>query len=109
VEDRDRQRQGQVEVQRALPRLTGGLQPQLALALGGGARLGGQQFRVDVRCFPATARRPAQRGAIRSSVLTEQQVIRLMLDYLAGLEAERLRARVPPAVRGSPPLSLAWM
>jgi hypothetical protein len=48
VEDRDRlgQRDRQVEEQRALPGLLDGLGAELALALGGGVRLGSQQLRV---------------------------------------------------------------
>jgi hypothetical protein len=61
-------------------------------------RFGGQQVRVDVRCLPAAARRPIQRRAVRGFVLAEEQVVWFALDYLAGLEAERLRARVPPAM-----------
>ena len=34
--------------------------------------------------------------------LAEQQVVRSALDYLAGLEAECLRARTPPAARRFP-------
>ena len=46
VEDRDAlgQRQGQVEEQRALPGFLDGLGAELALALGGGVRLGGEQL-----------------------------------------------------------------
>ena len=64
VEDRDAlgQRQRQVEEQRALPGLPDGLGPQLALAFGGGVRLGGQQLRVQVGGFAAAVRRPAQPG-----------------------------------------------
>ena len=71
MEDRDRlgQRNRQVEEQRALPGLPGGFDPQLVPALGGGVRLGGQQPGVDVRGFPAVARRPAQRGAVRGFAL----------------------------------------
>ena len=108
MEDRDAlgQRQGQVEEQRALPGLPDGLGPQLALALGGGVRLGGQQLRVQVGGFPAAVRRPAQLGAIRRLALAEQQVVRLALDPLAGLEAEGPRARAPPpAGRFSPGLA----
>ena len=51
VEDRDRlgQRQGQVEEQGALPGPADSLGPQLAPALGGGVRLGGQQLRCTGR------------------------------------------------------------
>ena len=101
VEDRDRlgQRQGQVEEQRALPGLLDGLGPQLAFAFGGGVRLGGQQLRVQVGGFAATTRRPAQLGAVGGLALAEQQVIRLALDHLAGLQAKSPRAGAPPAAR----------
>jgi hypothetical protein len=99
IEDRDRlrHRQGQVEEQRALPRLTGGLQPEFAFPLGGRVRLGGQQTRVDVRSFPASAERPAQLRAVEGLAPLEQQVVRFPLDDLAGFEAERFRGRAPPA------------
>jgi hypothetical protein len=98
VEDRDRlrHRQGQVEEQRALPRLPGRLQPQLTFPLGGRVRLAGQQQCVDVRGLPAIAGVPAQRCAVWGLVLPEQQVVRFPLDHLARLEAERLRGRAPP-------------
>ena len=104
VEDRDRlrQRQGQVEEQRALPRLPGRLQPQHALALAGGVRLGGQQPGVDAGGFPAVARGPAQRRAVGGLPLAEQQVIRLPLDHLTRLKAQGLRTRPPPAARRLP-------
>ena len=108
MEDRDRlgQRQGQVEEQRALPGLLDGLGPQFALAFGGGVRLGGQQLRVHVGGFPAVARGPAELGAVGGLALAEQQVIRLALDPLAGLEAEGFRAGAPPAAgRLSPALA----
>jgi hypothetical protein len=89
--------QGQVQEQRALPSLPGGLQPQLTLALGDGIRFGGQQPGVDVGGLPATAGRRAQLGAVGRLVLAEQQVIRLPLDYPALLEADCLRARTPPS------------
>ena len=99
VEDRDRlgQRDRQVEEQGALPGLLGGFGAQFALAFGGGVRLGGQQRGVQVGGFAAVARGPAQRGAVRGLALAEQQVVRLALDSLAGLEAERLGAGSPPA------------
>ena len=112
VEDRDRlgQRHGQVEEQGALPGLLGGFDPQLVLAVGGGVRLGGQQPGVQVRGFPAAVRRPAQRGAIGSLALAEQQVVRLALDRLAVLEAERFARLGPTSGQAAlPPLSLAWM
>ena len=63
MEDRDRlgQRDGQVEEQRALPGLLGGLEPQLAPAFGGGVRLGGQQLRRTRRrlCGRRSAACPA--------------------------------------------------
>jgi len=101
VEDRDGlgQRDRQVEEQRALPGLPGGFDPQLMLAPGGGVRLGGQQLRVQVGGLAAAIGRPAQRGAVGSLALAEEQVVRLALDPLAGLEAERFRAGAPPAAR----------
>ena len=99
VEDRDRlgQRNRQVEEQGALPGPADSLGPQFALALGGGVRLGGQQLRVQVGGFPPAARRPAELAAVRGLALAEQQLVRLALDPLAGLEAEGLRSRAPPA------------
>jgi hypothetical protein len=64
-------------------------------------RLGGQQPGVQVSGFPAAARRPAQCGAAGSPALAEQQVIRLALDHLAGLEPERLGARAHHRPGGS--------
>ena len=89
-----------------MPGLLGGFDPQFVLAVGGGVRLGGQQPGVQVRGFPAAVRRPAQWGAVGSLALAEQQVVRLALDPLAMLEAERFRARAPPAAgRLSPALA----
>ena len=69
-------------------------------------RLGGQQLRVQVGGFPAAVRGPAELGAVGGLALAEQQVIRLALDPLARLEAERFRARAPPpAGRFSPALA----
>jgi hypothetical protein len=101
MEDRDRlgQRNRQVEEQWALPGLLDGLGPELALALDGGVRLGGQQLRVQVGGFAAVARRPAQLGAIGGLPLAEQQVVRLALDPLAGLQAKSPRTGSPPAAR----------
>ena len=101
VEDRDRlgQRQGQVEEQGTLTGLLDSFGPQLALAFGGGMRLGGQQLRVQVSGFTAIARRPAQLGAIRGLALAEQQLIRLALDHLARLQAKSPRTGTPPAAR----------
>ena len=82
VEDRDRlrQRQGQVEVQRALPGLAGGFGPQFVLAFGGGVRLGGQQAGVDAGGVLPAAGRPAELGAVGCLALAEQQVVRSALD-----------------------------
>ena len=101
VEDRDRlgQRHGQVEEERALAGLLDGLGAELAFALGGGVRLGGQQLRVQVGSFAATVRRPAQPGSIRSFTLAEEQIVRFALDRLAGFEAKGPGARAPPAAR----------
>jgi hypothetical protein len=101
VEDRDRlrQRQGQVEVQRALAGLTGGFGPQFVLAFGGCVWLGGQQPGVDAGGVLPAARRPAELGAVWCFAFAEQQVVRFALDYLAVLEAECPRARAPPAAR----------
>ena len=87
VEDGDRfgQGQGQVEKQRALAGLPDGLGAELALALGGGVRLGGQELGVEVGCFAAVGGRPAELGAVGGLARTEQQVIGFTLDYLAGL------------------------
>ena len=99
VEDRDGlgERNRQVEEQRALPGLLDGFGPQFAAAFGGGVRLGGQQRGVQVSGFSAIARGPAKSGAVRGLALAEQQVVRLALDRLAGLEAEGLDAWTPPA------------
>ncbi len=105
VENRDRlrQRDRQVKEQRALPGLLGRLDPELALAVGGGVRLGGQQLRVQVGGFATAVWRPAQLGAVRGLALAEQQVIRLALDHLARLEAKSFGAWTPPeAGRFSP-------
>ncbi len=103
VEDRDRlgQRDRQVEEQRALAGLPGGLDPQFGAALGGGVRLGGQQLRGQVGGFAAVARWAAELGAVGSFTLAEQQVIRFALDPLAIVEAQRFWRRGPtsaPAV-----------
>ena len=58
--------------------------------------LGREQQLVDVSCFPAAVRVPAELGAIGRLAFAEQQVVRLALDPLARLEAERFRARAPP-------------
>ena len=72
-------------------------------------RLGCEQQLVHVGGFPAGIRVPAELGAIGRLALTEQQVIRLALDPLAGLETDGLRARAPPPAGWFSPLSLAWM
>jgi hypothetical protein len=101
VEDRDRlgQRDRQVEEQRALPGLPDSLGPQLALALGSGVRLGGQQLGVHVGRLAAAGRRPAQLSAVGGLALAEQPVVRLALDPLTVVEAEGPGARSPPAAR----------
>ena len=99
VEDRDAlgQRQGQVEEQGTLAGLPGGLGAELALAFGGGVRLGGEQRLVYVGGLAAASRAPAQRGAVGGLALAEQKVIRLALNPLTWLEPEGFRARAPPA------------
>ena len=67
-----------------------GLGPQLALAFGGGVRLGGQQLRVQVGGFAAVARGPAQLGAVGGFALAEQQVVRLRAR-----PSGRARSRAP--------------
>jgi hypothetical protein len=83
-----------------LPRLARCLAAELALAFRCGLRLGGQQAGVDAGRFLAAAGRAAQRRAVGGLALAEQEVVRLALDLLARGEAERLRARTPPAARG---------
>ena len=110
VEDRDglRKGQGQVEEQRALPRLARCLGAKLALAFRCSLRLGGQQACIDAGRFLAAAGRAAQGSAVGGLALAEQEVVRLALDLLARGEAERLRARAPPAARRLAAL-LAWL
>jgi hypothetical protein len=79
--------------------LLGGLDPQFAAALGGGVRLGGQRLRVQDGGLAAVARRAAELGAVRSSTLAEQQVIRFALDPLTIVEAQRFGTGAPPATR----------
>ena len=108
VEDRDRfgRRDRQVEEQRALPRFLDGLGAELVLAFGGGMRLGRQQRGVQVGGFAAVARRAAELSAIGRFALAEQQIVRLALDGLAGLETERSGTGAPPAAgRFSPGLA----
>ena len=102
MEDRDRlrQRQGQVKEQRRLPRHPGGLQTQLPLALRRRMRLSRQKLGVQIGRLPAAAGRAAQLGAVRGLPLTEEKIVRFPLDRLAVSEAERLRARSPPAAGG---------
>ena len=110
VEDRDRlgQGQGQVEEERALAGLLGGFDAELALAVGGGVRFGGQQPDVHVGDLPAAFRRPAQRGAVGGLALAEEQVVGLALNRLTGLEAEGFDAGTPPAA-GWLPSALAGL
>jgi hypothetical protein len=69
-------------------------------------RLGSQELRVQISGFAAVARGTAQLRAVGAFALAEQQVIRLALDRLAGLESEGLRSRAPPpAGRLSPALA----
>jgi hypothetical protein len=93
VEERDRQ----VEEEGALPRLPDGLSAEFALAFGGGVRLGGQQRGVQVGGFPAVAWRAAELSAVGRFTFAEKQIVRLALDGLPGLEAERSGAGAPPA------------
>jgi hypothetical protein len=100
---------GQVEKERALAGLPDGLSAELALALGGRVRLSGKQLRVDVGGLAAAGRGAAELRAVGGLALVEQQVIRFPVNFLAALQTESFRTRSPPAARGSPPLSLAWM
>ena len=69
-------------------------------------RLGSQQLRVQVGGFAAVAWRAAELGAAGRLALAEQQVVRLAVDGLAGLEAERPGPWAPPAAgRLSPGLA----
>ena len=90
-------RQGQVEEQRALPRLAAGAGAQFPLPLRGGLRLGGQQARVGLGGLVVVAGRTAYGRAVGSFPLAEEQVVGLALDRLARGEAERLRGGAPPA------------
>ena len=60
-------------------------------------RLGGQQRGVQVGGFAAVAWRAAELSAVGRFTLAEQKIVRLALDGLAGLEAERSGAGAPPA------------
>ena len=93
----------------ALPASPGGFDPQLVLAFGGGVRFGGQQRGVQVGGFAPAVGGPAQRRFVGGLALAEEQVVRLALDPLARLEAERLSAWAPPAAGRLSSLSLAWM
>jgi hypothetical protein len=99
VEDRDRlgQRDRQVEEERTWAGLLDRLVAELALAFGGGVRLGGQQLGVQVGGFAAIAGGAAELSAVRGFALAEQKIVRLALDGLAGLKAERPGAGPPPA------------
>src|SRR6185437_8769424 len=90
------ERNRQVEEQWALPGVLDGLGAEFALAFGGGVRLGGQQFRVQISRLAAVSGRLSQRGAVGCLSLAEQQIVGLAVDPLAGLEAEGLRARTAP-------------
>ena len=59
----------------ALAGLPDGLSAELALELGGGVRLGGQQLSVHVDGFPGAGRGPAQLGAVGGLPRAEQQAI----------------------------------
>ena len=91
VEDRDAlgERQGQVEEQGTLAGLLDRLGAELALAFGGGVRLGGEQRLVYLRGLAAAGGRPAQRGAVGRLALAEEKVIRLTLNPPTLAEAER--------------------
>jgi hypothetical protein len=108
VEDRDglRQRDGQVEEERALAGLLGGLEAQVTAAFGGRMRLGGQQRGVQVGGFAASGRGPTERVAVGGLAVAEEQVIRFTFYGLAGLETESPGAGAPPAAgRLSPALA----
>jgi hypothetical protein len=77
--------------------MAGGLQEQFALAFGGGMRFAGQKLSVKVGDLLALVRLSRQRGAVGGFAFPEQQLVRLALDPLAGLEAERFCGRAPPA------------
>jgi hypothetical protein len=102
VEDRNRLRQGQgqVEEQGALPGFAGRLEPEFTLAFRGGLRLGSQQTGVQVGCLLAAGGRTAQGRTVRSFSLTEQELVFFTVDLLARGEAERLCAGAPPTARG---------
>ena len=69
---------------------------------------GGRQAADLYARLLAAVRGLAQLGAVGGFTLAEQQVVRLALDELAGLEAEGLGARAPPAA-GRFPASLAGL
>src|SRR5689334_21065918 len=76
------------------------------LASSGSMRFSCQQPGVQISGLAAAVGRPAQLGAVGGLALAEQQVVRLTLDPLARLEAERFRAGTPPAAgRLSPALA----
>ena len=110
VEERDAlgERDRQVEEERALPGSSDRFASQFAFVFGGGVRLGGQQPSVQVGGLAAVARGPAELDAIGGPALTEQQVVRLALDRLAGLEAEGPGSWSPPAA-GRLPAGLAGL
>src|ERR1700749_2932300 len=64
------------------------------------------QDALQVGGFAAVAWRAAELSAVGRFTLAEQKIVRLALDGLAGLEAERPGARTPPAAgRFSPGLA----
>ena len=72
-------------------------------------RLGGQQVSVQIGRLAVAIRVPTELGTVGRLALPEQQVVRLALYPLAGLEAEGLSAGAPPAAGRFSPLSVAWM
>jgi hypothetical protein len=111
VEERDRfgQRDRQVEEQRALPGLLDGLGAQLALAFGGGVRLGRQQLRVKVGGFAAAARRAAEPGAVGSFTPPNSRSYGWRSTVCPGSKPSALAPGPHQRPGGSPPLSVAWM
>jgi hypothetical protein len=103
--DRLRQRQGEVEEERALAGLAGGPQAQLTLAVGSGARFGCQQLGVDVGSLLGACWRPSELHAIGGLSLAEEEVVGLAFYEPAWFEAEGLGGGTPPtAGRLSPGL-----
>jgi len=69
----------------------GGFDAQFTAAFGGGVRLGGQQFRIQISRFAAVSGRPSQRGAVGCLSLAEPQIVGPAVDPLTGRTA-RFRA-----------------